>query len=229
MKLKWSYSSIKTFAQCPKKYYHLKIAQDVKDEGSDATAYGTEMHKAAEDFVKLGTPLPPKFSFLQPFMDAVNNLPGKKYCELQLGVKKVDGKYVACSFNDPDYWWHGIADLLVIDGDKAYSMDYKTSKNAKYADKKQLDLVAAALFLHFPDVTVIKSALAFVVSGEFVRKTHVASDYNDYITVFEKELEALGDCHESGVWNAKTSPLCKFCPVSTCEHMPTKAIKSIWR
>ena len=28
----WSYSSIKTFDQCPKKYFHLKIAKDIQDK-----------------------------------------------------------------------------------------------------------------------------------------------------------------------------------------------------
>ena len=226
MKITWSYSSIKTFAQCPKKYYHLKVAKDVQDSAGEAALYGTEMHKAAEDYIKLGTPLPAKFTFLQPFMNAVSQLPGEKHCELKMGIKKVDGRYVACDFDDPDYWWHGIADLLAIDGYKAYSMDYKTGKNAKYADPKQLDLVAYAIFLHFPKVMLVKSALAFVVSGEFVKKQHLATERSDYIRVFDRELEQLEVAHESGVWNAKTSGLCKFCPVKQCEHYPTK---KFWR
>lgn len=218
MKIQWSYSSIKTFSQCPKKYYHLKVARDVEDLGSEATAYGVEMHKAAEDFITLGTPLPPKFSFLQVFMDAVKNIPGKKHCEVKLGLKKVGGKIVPCDFYDPEYWWRGIADLLIIDGHKAYSMDYKTSKNARYADKKQLDLVAGAVFLHFPQVMIIKSALAFVVSGEFVKKEHLTTERSDYLGVFDKELDQLAGAFDSGVWNPNTSALCRFCPVRTCEH-----------
>jgi hypothetical protein len=97
-------------------------------------------------------------------------------------------------------------------------MDYKTSKNAKYADPKQLDLVAYAIFLHYPKVLIVKSALAFVVSGEFVKKEHLATERSDYIRVFDKDLEQLAGAHESGVWNAKTSALCRFCPVLKCEH-----------
>ena len=40
MTIAWSYSSIKTFDQCPKKYYHLKIAKDVQDGDTTATVYG---------------------------------------------------------------------------------------------------------------------------------------------------------------------------------------------
>ena len=50
----WSYSSLKTFEQCPKKYYHLKVAKDVKDKGSSAMFYGNEVHKAAEQYMKEG-------------------------------------------------------------------------------------------------------------------------------------------------------------------------------
>ena len=86
MTFNWSYSSIKTFQQCPKKYYHLKVAKDVKDEGSEATIYGQELHKAAEDFIKQGIPLPPQFAFMQEALDALNKIPGEKHCELKLGI-----------------------------------------------------------------------------------------------------------------------------------------------
>ena len=38
--LQWSYSSLKTFQQCPKKYYHLRIKKDVVDAGNQYTSYG---------------------------------------------------------------------------------------------------------------------------------------------------------------------------------------------
>jgi hypothetical protein len=56
----WSYSSISTFKQCPKKYYHLKVAKDVKDTSSEAMLYGNQVHKAAEDFIKEGYTNPQK-------------------------------------------------------------------------------------------------------------------------------------------------------------------------
>jgi hypothetical protein len=217
VKVKWSYSSIKTFAQCPKKYYHLKVAQDVVDSGSEATSYGTEMHKAAEDYMKLGVPLPPKFAYLARLMRVLEDIPGDRYCELKLGVKQGDyGVLAPCDFDDPDYWWHGIADLVVINGHKAYSVDYKTSKNAKYADTKQLDLVAGAIFLHFPQVREIKSGLAFVASEEFVKKQHVVTERQDYLKIFDNELDRLATAYENGKWPAMSSPLCGFCPVSEC-------------
>jgi len=214
----WSYSSIKTFDQCPKKYYHLKVAKDVKDEGSDATIYGNEVHKAAEEYVKFGTPIPTKFKYVEPVVAAFNNIPGEKHTELKLGVRKTDAGFEPCEFLDKDVWWRGIIDLLIIDRGRAWMADYKTSKSAKYADTKQLDILAGAVFVHFPHVQRIKSALAFVVCNEFVKKSHDAAQKHTYLGTFNPELERLAGAHQSGVWNAVTGPLCGWCPVVSCEH-----------
>lgn len=214
----WSYSSLKTFEQCPKKYYHLRVVKDVKDEGSDATMYGQELHKAAEEYLKEGKPIPPKFQFIQDVVDAIKDIPGEKHCELKLGVKQTDAGYEPCGFFDKDVWWRGIGDVVVVQDDVAFSLDYKTSKNAKYADLKQLDILAAALFTHFPQVKKVKSALAFVVSNEFIRKEHFAEMRDSYFATFQPELDRLATAEETGVWNTNTGPLCKFCPVTSCEH-----------
>jgi CRISPR/Cas system-associated exonuclease Cas4 (RecB family) len=218
MNITWSYSSLKTFEQCPKKYYHLKVVKDVKDEGSEATLYGQELHKAAEDYLKEGKSIPPKFGYIQDTVDAIKKIPGEKHCELKLGVKKTDTGYEPCGFFDKDVWWRGIGDVIVVQDELAFSLDYKTSKNAKYADLKQLDILAAALFTHFPQIKKIKSALAFVVSNEFVHKEHFAEMRDSYFAAFEPDLDRLATAQETGVWNTNTGPLCKFCPVVSCEH-----------
>ena len=120
----WSYSSIKTFDQCPRKYYHLKVARDVRDEGGVAAIYGQEVHKAAENYVRDGVPVPDKFSFVEPVVSAFNNIPGEKHCELKLGVRKTPNGYEPCEFFAKDVWWRGVADLLIINGGKAWLADY---------------------------------------------------------------------------------------------------------
>jgi len=216
----WSYSSIKTFDQCPKKYYHLKILKDIKDTGSEATIYGQEVHKAAEDYIKDGVPIPEKFAYIRGVVEALGRKEGEKHTELRLGVKRIDGGYEPCKFLGKGVWWRGIADLVIIDGDTAYSVDYKTSKNAKYADVKQLDLVAGGIFTHFPQVDKIRSALIFLVSNDVIKKDHYREHMHNYLSTFDPLLDRLEIAEESGVWNAKSGPLCRFCPVVSCEHHP---------
>jgi len=218
MPITWSYSSVKTFEQCPKKYYHLRVAKDVKDTGGEAAIYGQDAHKAAEDFVKSGVPIPPKFKFMAPTIEAFNAIPGEKHCELKLGVRKTPSGFEPCGFFDEGVWWRGVADLVIIRGGLAYLVDYKTGKSAKYADTKQLDLLAGAIFLHFPEVNRVKSALAFVVSNEFVHKEHVVAKLEDYMSVFDSQLDRLEAAMENGVFNPISGPLCGWCPVDTCTH-----------
>jgi hypothetical protein len=97
-------------------------------------------------------------------------------------------------------------------------IDYKTGKNAKYADMKQLDLMAGAVFVHYPEVERVKSGLAYVVSNEFPKKTHTRDKLADYMEVFDPQLDQLESAIDSGVWNAKSGPLCGYCPVVSCEH-----------
>lgn len=218
--LAWSYSSLKTFDQCPKKYYHLRVLKDVKDADSTATIYGKELHSAAENFIKSNAPIPPKFSFIAPTLEVLRNIDGEKHCEIKLGVAKRDGKFAPCDFFAKDVWWRGIADLLIINEQKqqAWLVDYKTSKNAKYADTKQLDLLAGAVFTHFPKVANIKSALLFVVSNEMVKKEHEYIMKSSYLNCMEPELTRLEGAMQNNVWNPNAGPLCKFCPVTECAH-----------
>jgi len=216
MSITWSYSSLKTFQQCPKKYYHLKVAKDVKESDNEATIYGKDLHKAAEEYIKNDIPIPPQFAFIQATVDALKAIPGDKHCEIQLGIRKEGDEYSACGFFDKGVWWRGIADLLIINGQDAYLVDYKSSKNAKYADVKQLDLLAAAVFIHYPDIQRIKSALIFVVSGELVKKEHTYQKKEAYLEPFKFDLERLEMAMDNGVWNAVSGPLCGWCPVKTC-------------
>lgn len=212
----WSYSSLKVFQQCPKKYYHLRIAKDVAQGDTEATIYGKEVHKAAEDYMRDGTPIPEKFAYMRPILERLERIEGDRYCEFEMALAETDIGHVPCDFYDTNYWWRGIADLLIVNGDMAYMIDYKTSKNAKYADLKQLDAMAACVFKMFPDVKRIKSALLFVVSGEFVNKDHFYD--TDYLKGFQFDLERLEIAIHSGVWNAVNGPLCGYCPVTSCVH-----------
>ena len=217
MSIAWSYSSLKTFEQCPRKYYHLKVAKDIKDGDTDATRYGTSMHTVAEEFIRDGVEIPAQFSYLQPALEQLKAIPGEKHCELKLGLTE---DLEPCGFFDKGVWWRGVADLVIIDKEKklAYSVDYKTSKNARYADIKQLDLVATALFKYFPEVERIKSALMFVVSNEFVRAIHKPENINLYLEKPKQGVARIEAALENDVWNPISGRLCRFCPVKYCEH-----------
>ncbi len=215
-KFTWSYSSLSLFQQCPRKYYRLKVVKDVKDKETEALLYGKEVHKAAEEYVRDGKPIPPQFSYIQKFLDPLKEIPGTKLCEYEMGLTE---KLEPCGFKAPEVWWRGIADLLIINGDKARLVDYKTGKSSQYADVKQLELLSLAVFKHFPEVQSIKAGLIFMVAEDLVRAEYALNQQQDIWAKWLPELSRLEKSYEVDVWNAKPNFSCKkFCPVTDCEH-----------
>ena len=217
MSIVWSFSSLKTFQQCPRKYYHTKIAKDIKEPDTKATLYGKQMHTIAEEYIRDGKPIPPAFDYLEPTLQMLAAIPGEKLCEVKLGLTR---DLRACDFDAPDVWWLGSADVVIINEEKglAHSVDYKTSKSARYADTKQLDLVAAGIFAKFPNIKRIKSALVFVVSKEFVKANHEKEKELRYIAQVVPDIKRIEIALQTNVWNPVSGPLCKFCAVKECEY-----------
>jgi hypothetical protein len=218
----WSYSSITLFDQCPKKYYHLKVAKDIVEKDSEQIIYGKEVHLAAEEYIRDDKPIPEKFAYIKPMLDKLRAIPGEKLCENKLAVKlTTDGRLVPCEFFDKDTYWRGVADLIILDRDnqEARVIDYKTGSSAKYADTKQLKLLAGAVFTHYPEIRVIKAGLLFVVSKDFIKEEYDCHFRLAYFEQFRPLVRQLEDCHNNGVWNPKRNFSCKaWCPVLDCHH-----------
>jgi hypothetical protein len=217
----WSYSSITLFDQCPKKYYHLRVVKDIKEPESEAMLYGTAVHQAAEDYIKDGTPIPAKYGYMQSMLDKLAGIKGEKLCEHKMGIKKVDGRLAPCGFFDKDVWYRGVADLLIIDNEKkeARVVDYKTGKSSKYADPKQLALMSACVFLHFPEIERVKAGLLFVVCKDFVRSEYHVDTGLNVFSELDGSLVSRETAYETGVFNPKQNFTCKgWCPVLDCSH-----------
>jgi CRISPR/Cas system-associated exonuclease Cas4 (RecB family) len=212
----WSYSRIKAFETCPKQFYHTSVLKEYPYQETDAMRYGTEFHKACEDFMRDGTPIPPRFSFIVPTMDKLAALPGERHCELKMGLT---ADLEPCGFFDKNVWYRGIVDLLIIDGDEARVVDYKTGKSAKYADTGQLQLMALTVFKHFPQVRKVKAGLLFVIANAFIKQKYSVSDEGVLWKPWLQKYASLEKAHETGVWNPRPSGLCKrHCPVTQCAH-----------
>jgi hypothetical protein len=212
----WSFSRIKAFEQCPKQFYHIKIAKDYVEEETHAMRYGTEAHLVAEEYIGSNKPIPNKFKFMKPVLDSLKKKKGKRHCEMKLGL---DRKLEPCSFTSEHVWWRGIVDLVIVDGEKAWIVDYKTSKSALYADKGQLELMALATFRYFPNVKKINAGLLFVVSNNFIAETYTSDMIVKLWKKWFSNFKRMKTAYEQGIWNAHPSGLCKrHCVVVECIH-----------
>jgi RecB family exonuclease len=126
-----------------------------------------------------------------------------------------------CDFHDENRWVRGIADLLIIDDDNltARVVDYKTGNN-RYPDRDQLKLMSLMVFKHFPHIRKISSALLFVVKNDMVKASMAVDEVDAGWWEYRERVAKLEACAASGVWNPKSSALCPWCPVKTCEYNP---------
>ena len=212
----WSYSSLDLFNQCPHKYYRLKVKKDIKEPLSDHLVYGLDVHKAAEDFIGKGTPIPEKYKFLEPSLLKLKAYEGEKLCEYRMGLTK---NLDPCKFFDKNVWWRGVADLIILNGDSAKIVDYKTGKSSKHADTKQLEILSLAVFKHFPQVKRVKGGLLFVVANDFVKGEFDAERTDVYWQRWLTNTAQLEKAFEVNVWNPRPNFTCKkWCPVKDCTH-----------
>jgi CRISPR/Cas system-associated exonuclease Cas4 (RecB family) len=213
--IRWSYSSLKQYKTCPRQYYEIRVAKNfISREGDDAR-YGKEVHTALEHYVRDGTPLPRFYDDFRKMVDPLLEIPGTRYCEHEMALD-IDRK--PCDFHGETYWVRGIADLLVIDGDTAFIVDYKTGKPT-YADPNQLKLMGLMVFAHFPEVAQIKSALMFLLHNAFVTEEYHRESSDVLWKSFETDLERLHIAFDNAIWPPNPTGLCrKHCPVESCKY-----------
>ncbi len=217
MALAHSYSAIKDFEGCPRRYHEVRILKKFKQKDTEATLYGTAVHKAFEDYIRDNTPLPESFANYKPFVEPLAAIEGDIRCEEKLGIR---ADFTPCGFFDKDVWFRGIPDYLAISksGKVARVADYKTGKSSRYADTAQLELMAAMVMSHHPSVDTVRGALLFVVVGDVIKAEYTRSQLPEILSKWAGRASAIEAAVDHGVWNPRSSALCKFCPVSTCDH-----------
>jgi CRISPR/Cas system-associated exonuclease Cas4 (RecB family) len=214
--IKWSFSSLKDYVNCPRQYAEIKVLKRFEKKPTQQMLYGTQVHKAVEDYVGLGTPLPDDYKRYAAQLDPLRDMDGIKYPEHRMAL---DFDRKPCSWGK--YWVRGIVDLLVIDGENGYIVDYKTG-NDKYADLKQLQLMALMAFAHFEQLQHIKAGLLFMAKNNFVTTEYRREDEDKLWQDFYPSLERMRLSHEKDEWQPNPTPLCGWCPVTTCEFHKEK-------
>jgi hypothetical protein len=213
MKFTWSYSALKEYLNCPRQYNEIKVLRNYAKEETDNMRYGKEVHKALEDYVRENIPLAKNYKRFQPMLDTLLDIEGVKYPEHELALTFDRSP---CDFNSKDRWVRGIIDLLIVDGDTAYIVDYKTGSN-KYPDPKQLKLMALLTFAHFPEVNKIKAGLLFVMHDSFMPEEYNRDSIGKLWYYFLSDLKRLELSFDNDLWIANPTGLCGWCPVKKCE------------
>lgn len=216
MKLKtaWSFSVLSMFEQCRKKYYHIKIQKDAKDSNSSFSNEGKEIHKAMFNRVIKGTPLPLPIRHLEKWGKRFADAPfDDRHGEMQMCL---NNKFEPVDWFAPDAWVRAIVDLLIIRGDTAIIVDWKTGK--KRIDWTQLQLTAAVLSRLMPEIKNFKLVFVWLKSSEVSSMELELADIKSVWMTLLPRVKEIEQAKLTTSFPATESGLCRYCPVSQCPH-----------
>lgn len=216
--IKWSFSGLKQYINCPKQYHEVKVLRKYEVKPTQQMLYGTSVHEALENYAKDGTELPHNYKRFAALVDPLLEIDGDRFPEYEMALT-VDKE--PCGFHSKEYWVRGIVDLLVISGDTAFIVDYKTGSD-RYPDVKQLRLMALMTYAHFPQVEKIKAGLMFVMHNNFITEEYHRGQIPALWNSFNGDLERMKVSYENDTWQMNPTPLCGWCPVTTCEFHRTR-------
>lgn len=217
--LPWSYSSLSSYATCPKRFFLTRISKQVSEKQTEATIHGNQVHKALELYVGGQQPLPEKYEEYRPVADKLKAAPGKKLLEYKFGITK---GLKETTFFGKDVWCRGVLDVCIVKPDQVTILDYKTGKRKLDAD--QLRLFAGAAMCLWPFAEVVKTGYIWLQTGQMDTETFTPADKPEIFQDFAARVHRLETSERNDDWPARPSGLCKmWCPVgrALCEHCGT--------
>lgn len=209
----WSYSALKNFESCPRRYQAYAVTKEVVEPESDAIRQGHALHTAFEQRVTQGTELPLGMGMHEPMLSKLASAPGKIYAEQKLALTP---ELKASAWFGKHAWFRTVVDYTnVRDDGSATVLDYKTGRVS--ADTTQLDLIAATLFAHQRKVKHVKAALVFVAYGQTERAEYVREDVTAIWGRVLPRVKKLWQARQENVYPPKPGPFCRrWCQVKTC-------------
>jgi len=209
-----SWSSINNYLQCAYQYEALRVSKRFKQEETEHTRWGNEVHKALEEHIAQGKPLPERMKAFEDYA-ATLALVGDSdvYVELKLAIN-YDLQPV--DFFAQDVWMRCVVDYLRIKKPKALSLDHKSGRRKE--GSRQLKMSAGIVFANFPEIEEIVNGYAWLQEGGKVStETYKRSQIPAIWKSFEPDLEKMQWSFQNNVWPKQESGLCKnWCPVTDC-------------
>ena len=203
-----SFSRVSTFESCPTKFEYLYVTKQVVDQGNQYTLHGTRVHEALEHYGK-GTisVLPDDMTKYTGMMDKILAREGIKHFEYQMAI---DAEKNPCDWFADSVWIRGVADVLIIDGEKAWCLDHKTGQVKD--NPTQLQLFAALVFAHFPDVQIVNTSYLWLAHGTVTKSEYTRGMVGHIWTSLTPRFDAVQEAYDLGVFEPKPSRLCRWCP-----------------
>ena len=210
--LSHSYSSLKMYENCPKRYYHQRITKEVSDSGSEATRYGERVHKALEERLLDDNVLSQETIQYEALCNSIAKMKEHPdFSELLLEEKlTVTEDFTPTGWWSDDAWLRSILDVLVLFKDKAIVMDWKTGK--RRPDFTQLEMFALQVFSHFPHINRVTTSLVWLKDMKQDKRSYCRELSFEMQVDLNGRIDRINKSLENDDFPAKPSGLCRWCP-----------------
>lgn len=211
----WSFSSLSAFEQCPLRYKLTRVSKVVKEGATEATLWGNRVHKALEERVRDGKPLPALIAGYEPLAAKIAASPGEVIVERKVSV---NAAFQPTEYFARDVWCRGVIDVAIIGTTSAVILDWKTGKRKD--DLDQLKLFAGMAFAYHPELESVDTGFVWLKDNAIDRETFTRDQIGEIWSTFMPRVQRLNLAFENDRWPAKPSGLCaKWCPVgkSNCD------------
>ena len=210
--LPWSFSSYSAYQTCPRQFYEVKIAKNWIEEQSEAVLWGNTVHKAFEDNIKVGTPLPPTVQRFEKVLDSYKRLPGEAHAEIELAFTK---DLTPTGFWDEDAYCRGKGDLVKVNGNKSANIDWKTGKESDA--RIQGDIIKLCMASKYPYFEQYEVIFVYLFKGGATRTIYRPKEQR-LVQLYE-DIADLEEAEKSMHFPPTPNGLCKkWCDVLSCPH-----------
>ena len=231
----WGFSKLKNWRNCPKRHLEVDIEKKWgQGEQSDALEFGNAVHKAMENRIMKGTPIPVHLQaelkgsmeawchrVLGGFKDAADfqtQTGGILIGEQQLAMGE---DFQECGWFDKttNVWLRAKIDVTKIQGPVAFLPDWKTG-NISDRESEQLAISAAMIFAKYPQVQVVRTKFVWLKEDAETTLDIKREQMPEFWAGILPEVNAYRAAVTNMDMPAKPSGLCGWCPVHTCSHHP---------
>lgn len=215
--LRHSYSALKQYENCPKRYYLQRITKAVKDVGGEASLHGERVHKNFEERIRDKTPLPDALAEHEPTVAALEAMAEARGATLEAEVEMtINARYQPTGWWADDAWLRAKLDVLMCAGDAAMILDWKTGK--RRPDFTQMDLFALMIFLTRSEVQRVVTSFYWLPERASDKHVYTRDEEGALIVKLTTMVGRVEKSLREERWPAKPSGLCRYCPARTiCE------------
>ena len=214
-----SFSSLKMYENCPKRYYHQRITKEVVDSGSEATRYGNRVHKALEERLDSDSPLSEEAIKYEDMCATLQNVKKRPHFQELLLEQQLclTDERMATGWWDANAWLRSIIDVLILFKGSAIVVDWKTGK--RRPDFTQLEMFAVQVFSHYPKINKVHTSFVWLKEDKQDTKTFYRAELPEMWESIQGRIDRITQSVRHDDFPAKPSGLCRWCPCyDFCEY-----------